>query len=397
MTTVAWVTPGYPWVEQPVGGGFYRTQAEALARLGHEVRVICPTPWAPWPLPRLREQWRAYANAPQISTEHDVTVLRPRYPNVPGQPDWAQPDKLIARAIWKARVDWGGARLVHGHSAVESLAAWRVARRASLPLVLTFHGSDMNTWPDVHANRLDDIRRAVRDAAAVIAVSSALATRIASLTGVAAQHLPIGSNLRGLAQAAVPRGDARRGVGLPDERIVVLYVGNLLQAKGVRELADAILRLGDPYLGVFVGRGPEAGYGTSATTGASPSRLEYVGERPHAEVVRYMSAADVLVLPSHSEGLPTVLVEAGALGLPVIASYVGGIPELLRPDRGVILPDTSVDAIVASLRAFVADRARSTDAARRLRDHVVQAYDVDRNTSKLVELYEAAIEGRTRP
>ncbi len=73
--------------------------------------------------------------------------------------------------------------------------------------------------------------------------------------------------------------------------------------------------------------------------------LVYLGARPHDEVAGYMSAADVLVLPSHREGLPTVLVEAGSLGLPVIASAVGGIPALLGEDRGAILPAVTSEAI----------------------------------------------------
>ena len=283
--------------------------------------------------------------------------------------------------------------MIHGHFSVTGLAAWRLGRRASLPFVLTFHGSDINTWPDEHPDRLADLTTAVRQASAVIAVSSALAKRVLDVTGVAPLHLPLGSDHRSLAAESLPRSEARRALGLPEDRVIVLFVGNLLRAKGVRELADAILGLGEPYLGVFVGGGPEAGYG--AGDGRANGVLAYVGPRPHRDVVRYMSAADVLVLPSYSEGLPTVLVEAGSLRLPVIASSVGGIPELLGGDRGTMLGEISAGTIAAALRGFVDHRPEAGLAAERLRDLVLDDYDVDRNAARLAECYRMA-EDRSR-
>jgi teichuronic acid biosynthesis glycosyltransferase TuaC len=271
---------------------------------------------------------------------------------------------------------------------VTGLAAWRLAKRAGLPFILTFHGNDMNSWPDEHPERLPDLRAAVRDASVVIAVSAALADRIRDITGVSAVHLPLGSDHRALRAKALPRAEARRVLDLPTDRVVVLFVGNLKRAKGVRELADALLGLGDPFLGVFVGGGEEARYG-SDQPGAERC-LSYVGPRPHDDVVRYMSAADVLVLPSYGEGLPTVLVEAGSLGLPVIASAVGGIPELLGADRGTILAEVSARSIAAAITAFLADRSGADAAADRLGEHVVGAYDVDRNAAALVDHYRAA-------
>jgi teichuronic acid biosynthesis glycosyltransferase TuaC len=212
------------------------------------------------------------------------------------------------------------------------------------------------------------------------------------VTGVTAIHLPIGSNHRALRAAGLPRAEARRELGLPEDRIVVLFVGNLYRSKGVRELADAVVSLGDPFLGVFVGPGPEAGYGD--TDPGRPGRLTYVGSRPHLGVAKYLSAADVLVLPSYSEGLPTVIVEAGSLGLPVIASAVGGIPELLGDGRGTLLPDVSVGSIAAALRTFAADREGAAAAAGRLGEYVLERYDVDRNAARLVELYGEARAGR---
>ncbi len=390
MTDTLWITPGYPWRDDPAVGVFYRTQALALARLGRSVTVCAPIPLAPWPLPRLRPRWRLHANAPSVADDGEVRVLRPRYPNIPGEPTWALPDRLIARAVWRSRLGWTGAQVIHGHFSVTGLAAWRLAKRARLPFILTFHGSDMNSWPDEHPERLADLRTAVREASVVIAVSAALGDRIRDVTGVSAVHLPLGSDHRALRAKALPRAEARRRLGLPADRIVVLFVGNLKPTKGIRELADALLRLGDPFLGVLVGGGAEAHYGSDGS--GAEGRLSYVGPRPHDDVVLYMSAADVLVLPSYGEGLPTVLVEAGSLGLPVIASAVGGIPELLGADRGTILPEVSAGSIAAALDGFRADRDAADAAAKRLGEHVVDAYDVDRNAAVLVDHYRAAQE-----
>jgi teichuronic acid biosynthesis glycosyltransferase TuaC len=391
VTDALWITPGYPWRDEPAVGVFYRTQAQAVARLGQSVTVCAPTPWAPWPLPLLRPRWRLHADAPVVAGDGDVTVLRPRYPNAPGEPSWALPDRLIARAAWRTRKSWSGARVIHGHFVTTGLAAWRLARRAKMPFILTFHGSDMNSWPDEHPERLADLRAAVSQASAVIAVSAALADRVRDVTGVTAIHLPLGSDHRALRAMALPRAEARQRLGLADDRVVVLFVGNLKRTKGIRELADAVLGLGDPFLGVFVGGGAEAGYGSRDPR--AEGRLSYVGARPHEDVVRYLSAADVLVLPSYLEGLPTVIVEAGSLGVPVIASDVGGIPELLGHDRGTILPDVSAGSIATALTRFVADRDGAAAAAKRLGDLVVDAYDVDRNAARLVDYYRAAAQG----
>jgi teichuronic acid biosynthesis glycosyltransferase TuaC len=385
VTDAVWIAEAYQWDEKPMAGVFYQTQARALARRGVDLTVTCPTPMAPWPLPRLDARWRRYAAAPRDALDEGVRIVRPRYLGVPLEPRWACPDRVIARAAWRTRQAWADAPLIHGHSAVMGLAAWRLARRTGLPFVLTFHGGDLNAWPDRHPDRLTDLRTAAREARAVIAVSEALAARARELTGVDAIHLSLGSDHRSLDALALPRDMARAELNLVDDRVIVLFVGNLIAAKGVRELVDSILPRGDRFLGVFVGDGPERGYRGSDARAAGC--LRFPGLRPHAEVARYMSAADVLVLPSHSEGLPTVLVEAGSLGLPVIASAVGGIPDLLGADRGVLLGQVSSGAIGAALDAFEPGRSAASAAAVRLRAFVLAEHDVDANAGRLLEIY----------
>lgn len=394
MTTALWITSSYPWAAEPGAGLFYRTQARALTRRGDRVTVVTPVPWAPWPLPRLRERWARYARAPRVADDAGVRVLRPRYLNLPRQPSVSGPDRRIAGAAWRERGNWAGAELVHGHYAITGLAAWRVATRAKLPLVLTFHGSDINTWPAEHPDRITDLRAAAMAAALVIGVSQALAERIADLTGVEALHLPLGSDHAAIDAARRPRQAARAALGLADGDVVVLFVGNLLPAKGVRELADAIGALGRPFLGVFVGEGPERDHGADIT---GDGTIRYEGPKTHAEVIAYMSAADVLVLPSSREGLPGVLVEAGSVGLPVIASRVGGIPELLGEDRGVLLDAVTPAVIGAAISAVRADPAAATARATRLRAHVLERYDADRNAAVLSGHYAEIVARAARP
>jgi teichuronic acid biosynthesis glycosyltransferase TuaC len=385
-TRVLWLTSGYPWTGDSMGGIFFQTQAQALARVGAEVTVVAPTPVVPWPLSRMRRRWQLHASAPRAMRDGDVRVLRPRYPNLPGEPSWARPDRFIAAAAWGQRHEWRGATAVHGHYAVTGLAAWRLARRASLPLFLTFHGDDMNTWPDDHPERIADLRAAVSEAAAVFGVSDALARRITEVTGVDAIGLPLGVDHAWIDRTSMERAEARHRLGLPDDRVIVLFVGYLFQAKGVRELASAVAGLGDPFTGVFVGDGRERGFAADEAAG----RLVYAGGQSHEDVIRYMSAADVLVLPSYGEGLPTVVVEAGSIGLPVIASRVGGIPELLDGGRGTLLPEVSAPAVAAALTSFRADPQAALAAAAALRERVRAQYDVETNARELLVRYRRA-------
>jgi teichuronic acid biosynthesis glycosyltransferase TuaC len=117
---------------------------------------------------------------------------------------------------------------------------------------------------------------------------------------------------------------------------------------------------------------------------------------PNALIPDYLAAADVLILPSYAEGLPTVLVEAGACATPVIATEVGGIPELLTEDRGtLVLPDST-----ESLRTAILEILTNPDMARRqaehLRKYVVEAFDADRNASQLLRVYQDLLNNGNR-
>ena len=384
-----WLLPYYPWEGDPVSGTFFQNQVRALAAASADVTVVAPTPWVPPLFSRLRSRWRRYAAAPASQVADGVPVVRPRYPTLPRDSTIAAPDRLIANAAWRVRRRWLPADLIHGHFALQALAAAVLARRTGLPYVVTMHGSDVNSWPEAHPEWRVALVSALEGAARVIAVSGALADRIAQLADVQAVVLPIGLDHAEFRRAAgSDRSRLREQAGIAQDAMVALFVGNLLRSKGIAEFVEGIDRAGPQVVGVVIGEGPERRHLESG--GSALSRLRWLGRLPNDAVAQWMAAADALVLPSSAEGLPTVIVEAGSVGLPVIASRVGGIPELLDDDRGIVLRDISGRAVAEAL-ALVADPGVRSAMIDRLRRHVELSYDSHLNAARLIDVYRSAM------
>jgi len=149
--------------------------------------------------------------------------------------------------------------------------------------------------------------------------------------------------------AIIPNGICLKHVKL-SHGDAVLFVGRLEKLKGVEYLVAAMQECPEQTL-LIVGDGPEMGPLTRLAQGMQ--NVTFIGQVSHAEVVQYMQQARVLVLPSLSEGLPNVVLEAMAHGLPVIASRVGGIPDLLTDGvTGFLVTPGSVPELVRSIKTL---------------------------------------------
>jgi glycosyltransferase involved in cell wall biosynthesis len=135
---------------------------------------------------------------------------------------------------------------------------------------------------------------------------------------------------------------------------LVLFVGRLVAAKGLRELlaAAASLARERPLLKVAIlGDGPlRHELERQAQRSGAGENVLMRGPRPPADVARWLAAADLLCLPSYSEGCPNVVLEALSCGRPVVASAVGGVPELVAEDCAVLVPPADSQALTAGLR-----------------------------------------------
>lgn len=228
------------------------------------------------------------------------------------------------------------ADVVHAHSHLyfSSNVAAAVARVADAPLVVTNHGLVSQTAPEwLQRLFLPTVGRFTFDAAACVLCYSETDEQRLRDRGVDA---PIRVVNNGIDCQQFTPGRDREGSGL-------LFVGRLTDAKGLPTLLEAVARLESDYPDLtldVVGDGPERSrYERRCRQLGIADRVTFVGDVPYDEMVRYYREAAAFVLPSHCEGLPRTVLEAMACETPVVASAVGGIPEIVVPDETGLLVD----------------------------------------------------------
>lgn len=248
-----------------------------------------------------------------------------------------------AAGAWARRA---GADLLHGHGLRRAPLYALAARRAGLPLVVTLH----NLVPaDTPAPVRAALRLALASARRVVAVSDAVAASAAGW--VPDERLRVVRNGVDLApfDDLPDRDDARRRLGWPAETPVVLCVARLAPEKGLDLLADAV-RAGIARI-VVAGEGPERAR-------LEALGLELLGERD--DVPLLMAAADLVCVPSRAEGLGLAAIEAMAAARPVVATRVGGLPEVVEDGvGGALTPAGDPEALTTALRALLADPGRA--------------------------------------
>ena len=315
---VVHLTTSYPRDEEDFAGRFVADVVGGLRALGVDATVLAPG------------DYRDFGLAYGAGRVHNVR-RRP----------WRAPALVLSmvRAVRRAAYD---ADLVHAHW----LAGGAIAALARVPFVVTLHGSGTaGRFSDLELARSRPrlVRAVLRRAHAVICVSEALAE---AARGCGAHNVRVVPN-----GVAIPEGVRREA-----EPAEVLFAGRLSAEKGIAELVAATEGMNL----VVAGDGP--------LREQVPGALGFV---PHAELQRLYERSAVVVLPSHREGMPLCVLEAMAHGRPVVASAVGGIPEVVEDGvTGLLVPPGDVAALRAALERLLADpilrRRLGREARRRI-------------------------------
>ena len=342
-----------PW--DPLRGAFNRQQFERLGQR-HDIDVLTAVDF--------RERLggvRGEVAVANLRTDHFVFFYPPRIGRSLHAICW-----LLS--LWMQR----GRRLrAAGYDCMlvswaypDAAAAGWLARRLGIPYAVKVHGSDLNVQASYPLRRRQ-IRAALRGAGAVVAVSRALADKAVAIGADAARVHVLYNGVDSALFAPGSRSAARARLQLGADAPLLLYVGNLKSSKGCLDLLEAfpaLLAVRPQARLVYVGAGPcrQELLQRAAELGCA-GRLTLAGAVAHDALGDWFRAADLLCLPSHNEGVPNVVLEAMACGTPVVASAVGGIPEVVPGHAGLLVPPHDCAALSAAL---IAAGARTWEAAR---------------------------------
>jgi glycosyltransferase involved in cell wall biosynthesis len=295
-----------------------------------EIRVVSPRPALP--LTRAMRKKR--------SPRAEDAPFQPIYLNVPYLPKVGSlvNHRLFARelrgSIEALRREFPFDAVLCAWLYPDGCAVTQLAEEWRVPVVLIAQGSDVHSYLRMPARRRL-IVEASRCAAAVVTRSADLASQLCAAGVPRNRTHPIYNGVDATVFHPGDRAAARRELGLPEIGSIVLFAGNFYpvkdplmlvraHAKVCRKNPDTVVSL------VMVGGGPlEDKVKALAGSLGFGSRVVLAGRRSAADVSRYMRAANLLCLSSRNEGVPNVVLEAFASGIPVVSTDVGGISEVL--------------------------------------------------------------------
>lgn len=344
----------FPDMTRPNFGVFVERQCRELAsREGVDLTVIAPVGIAPWPLSR-HPHYAPLTALPEQQRWRDLTVYRPRFTVMPKLGGWFTIASMT-RSVWPL------VRRLHDEAPFDVIdasffypdgpVARNLAKRLGIPYSVKARGADIHYWGRLPATR-KAVLRAGKDAAGLLAVSEAMKRSMVAL-GLEAENIRVHYTGVDLDRFA-PQDRAAAKARLHLDGHVVLCVGNLITRKGQDLLIRALVDLPGVTL-LLAGHGPDrAAYQKLAEELRVAERVGFLGAVPHEELPAIYNAADVMALPSMSEGLANAWVEALACGTPIAISDVGGARELLSdPEAGRIVERTP-EALATALREMLA-------------------------------------------
>jgi len=300
------------------------------------------------------------------------------------------PSTLVSRR-WAAAVRASRPELLHVHfgwnaALVDDVACFGV------PTLVSFHGSDINAWPHRDPANLERYRRLFPRLRRATVVSTVLGQRLRDLgfTGTI-DVIPAGVNLDRF-RYRDPIANGR------DVRL--LFVGRIVSCKGLDTLVSALplVLQRDCHVRLeVIGDGELRGEAESLARDLGVcDRVEFRGIRKHDAVARAMRDADVLIVPSRrseageEEGSPVAPKEALATGLPVVATDIGGIPDIVPPEyRSELVTSDDATALAARIVELIDDRGAWRERARVGRAWVEREFDADKLIARLEGVYRA--------
>ncbi len=280
--------------------------------------------------------------------------------------------------------------VVHTHGYRADVVDAPAARRAGFPAVCTLHGFVDGGWRNRLYERLQ--RRVARGLDGVVVVSQPMRDRLLA-SGVSRDRLHVVRNGWLPMACLLDREEARTRLGV-DSRYRIGWVGRVSQEKGPDVLLEALRRLdANTFVASVIGDGPlRAALAEASASSRLPVRWH--GVIHGADTL--FRAFDVFVLSSRTEGTPMVLLEAMHAGVPIVATKVGGVPDVVGETEALLVPPDDPDALAAAIRAVRDDPAAAQARARAATERLAREFGAGQWVEAYQNVYRSAIERRRR-
>ncbi|MCW5640803.1 MAG: glycosyltransferase family 4 protein [Rhodoferax sp.] len=264
----------------------------------------------------------------------------------------------------------------------------RFARNSvnSIRLLLSFHGSDIDSIKSAPARTIIRWKQLLQDGPTVVACSNNLSDRIRAVFGDGIKPVIVYNGIDASAFA--------RMAGEPPEDPVrvILSVGKFIRLKGHDVLIEAFAAIAATHKDVMLAIVGATGDDLPtlqqlASSKLNPAQIKLLADVPHANIAPLFRSASVFVLASRQEAFPIVLLEAGCLGLPVIATSVGGIPELIVDgETGILVPPDDPTALAQSIRHVLGSPNISHTLGEHLRQRVIGDFTWTRAAEQYMQI-----------
>ncbi len=306
----------------------------------------------------------------------------PVTPIVVGARDYLREFRLISALVAQFRPS-----VVHSHGYRSDVIGGLVARSHCLPTVSTVHGFTGGSL----RNRLNERVQllALRRADAVIVVSAPLVRRLAD-DGVRSDKIHLVPNSFTPLYDLLPRAAARERLGIPADARVAGWVGRLSREKGADVMLEALAQSDPRWQLSVIGQGDEMERlrEQSMKLGIS-SRVSWHG--PLANAGALLSAFDAFVLSSRTEGTPITLLEAMNADVPIVATRVGGVPDVVDSSQALVVDAEQPSLIAGALSQIDRGPEEATERSRRARERLTQSFGSTSWLAALDSVYEAAV------
>lgn len=387
----------FPCQRHPTSGIFLANLMKDLSKKVDKLIIITPRVYIPNILTKIQKKWVKWRIDPMISKESQMTIFRPYYLFLPKSKYYGLNGILmyfslknkVKKIIKNEKIE-----LIIGHNILpEGIAALFLGNRFKVPFISWAIGSDIHNFAKLSKLNNYLTKKCVDNSYLVLTTSKELENRIRRISNRVkyVNTFYRGIDIANFKTLSSNKEELKKKLNLNTFKKYILFTGRLIRSKGIYELAETFITISKKYSNynlLLIGEEIEKNNLIEMFKNSGLlDRICFKGIVAHKEVADYMKASELLIFPSWAEGLPNVVLEAMACGLPVVATEVGGIPEILIDGKtGLSVPVRNTERLTEAAIRMIEDKALKNECIKNSKKIIFENFDVKKNALHLYNI-----------